>query len=125
MTDYFKEYEDLEQETTVIDYVPRMRSCINKLKGSFLEPSEDSICVKFLRGLKPVIAKLVQNAAPDGWFTSVDQMYAKAFKTNKAAMMDKDSLHNVGKPSNDKKEGSLILKRKESPAASNQHDVKR
>ena len=127
MTDYFKEYEDLKQETTVIDYVSRMRTCINKLKGSFLEPSEGTICVKFLRGLKPVIAKLVQNAAPDGWFTSVDQVYAKAltFETNKAAMMDKNPLHDVGKPSNDKKEGNLMMKRKESPTASNQHDVKR
>lgn len=118
MTDYFKEYEDLRQETTVIDYVSRMRTCVNKLKGSFLEPSEGTICVKFLRGLKPMIAKLVQNAAPDGWFTSVDQVYAKAltFETNKAAMMD--SLHDVGKPTTEKKETTIPVKRKESPNAS-------
>lgn len=97
MTDYFKEFEDLKQETTVIDYISRMKTCANKLKGTFLEPNEGTLVVKFLRGLKPHFLKLVQNAAPDGWWTSVDQVYARAltFETNRAAMMDKDSFDAV------------------------------
>lgn len=111
MTDYFKEYEDLKQETTVIDYVSRLRTCVSKLKGTFLEPNEGAVCVKFLRGLKPHINKLVQNTAPDGWWNSVDQVYAKAltFETNKAAMMDKTSF-DAERPSE---------KRKERPASGN------
>lgn len=49
MTDYFKEYEDLKQETTVIDYVSRLRTSVSKLKGTFLEPNEGAVCMKFLR----------------------------------------------------------------------------
>ena len=89
MTDYFKEYENLKQESTVIDYVSRLKTCVSKLKNTFLEPSEGTVVVKFLRGLRTPIAKLVQESAPDGWWTSSDQVFAKAltFETNKAAMM--------------------------------------
>ena len=45
--------------------------------------------MKFLRGLKPNIARLVQDAAHDEWWTSSEQSFAKAltFQTNKAAMI--------------------------------------
>jgi len=63
MTQYFKDYEACEQTTTVTDYVSRLRTCLNNLKGTYLELSPGIACVKFLKGLRPDIAKLVQAAA--------------------------------------------------------------
>ena len=43
----------------------------------------------FLRGLKPAYAKLGQDAARDGLWTSTEQVFAKSmtFETSKAAIM--------------------------------------
>jgi hypothetical protein len=47
MTQYFKEYEACEQTTTVTDYVSRLRTCLNKLKWTFLEVSPGIAYVNF------------------------------------------------------------------------------
>ena len=43
MTDYFKKHENPKQESTVIDYVSRLKTCVSKLKNTFLEPSEGTV----------------------------------------------------------------------------------
>ena len=84
----------MRQKSTVAEYVSRMKTCVNKLKGKYLEPSDGTVTVKFLRGLKPHIAKLCEDNAPDGWWKSSDEVFAKAlaFETNKAAMIGNESV---------------------------------
>ena len=50
--------------------------------------------VKFLRGLKPSIAKWIEHAAPDGCWTSTEQIFSKAltFESSKAAMLRSEVL---------------------------------
>lgn len=99
MTEYFKEFETLRQKSTVADYVSKLRTCVNRLKGTFLEQNDGAVTVKFLRGLKPNIAKLCEDNAPEGWWKSSDDVIAKAltFETNKAAMIGHEDVASVGK----------------------------
>ena len=93
MTQYFKDYENCVQSSTVTDYVTRLRTCLSKLKGSFLEVSEGLATIKFLKGLKSDISRQVQAAAPEGWWGSIDEAYSKAltFETNQVAMIRSSS----------------------------------
>ena len=68
MNESFRDFEEMKQTTTVADYVSRMKTTVNKLKGSYLCPADGQVTVKFLRGLKSGISRLVENAAPDGWW---------------------------------------------------------
>ena len=89
MTTYYREYENLSQTGTVVEYVARMKTVVSKLNGSILCPAEGQVIVHFLRNLKPAIARLCENNVPIGWWTSLSQVFEKAltFETNKAAML--------------------------------------
>lgn len=90
MSDYFREYEECAQRNSVTEYVARLKTCVNKLKGTYLAPAEGSVVMKFLRGLKPEVARFVNQNAPRGWWQEgdLDKVYAEAlnFETNQTAM---------------------------------------
>lgn len=79
MAEYYKDFENMKQMSSVSDYVTCLKTCVNKSKGQYLQPSDGQVTVKVLRGLRPHIAKLIENNAPEGWWKSSDEIFAKAF----------------------------------------------
>ena len=87
LSEAYKVYEQCKQTSTVAEFVSRLRACAQRLKGTFLQQSEGSLTIKFFNGLKPSILKLVEDSAPVGWWTSIEQVFQKAinFELNQAA----------------------------------------
>ena len=70
-------YDKLRHTGSVEDFVRNMRHSVRELEGTVLHPG-GSVIVDFLAKLKPDVRGFVENNAPEGWWTSVNQLYQKA-----------------------------------------------
>ena len=56
---------------------PEFRLCIRELTGTPFYPGGSAI-IDVLEKLNPAVQTYVQDIAPDGWYTDISQVYAKA-----------------------------------------------
>lgn len=83
---------------------------------SYLEPADGTVSVQFLRGLKPYLAKQLEKNAPEGWWTSSEDVFSKAlaYETNRAAMLvDEKPSHDVGRPLTNTQGTSQVTRRRD------------
>ncbi len=70
-------YDRLTQTGSVANFLTEFRLCIRELTGTPFYPSGNAI-IDVMTKFKAEVRTYVQDNVPDGWYTDVSQIYAKA-----------------------------------------------
>ena len=72
-----RRYDKLSQTGSVKDYVRELVQVVRELEGTPYHPG-GSVFDDFIKGLKSDVRRFVQDHAPTGWWTDINDLYQKA-----------------------------------------------